>query len=204
MTGWTVLIPVKGGPHAKSRLPEVVRGASRAALATALAADTVAAVVGAADVARVIVVTETPGLELPGMDGVERWVQHAEGLNAGISEVARMLIGPCAVVLGDLPALRPADVDEALARVALARRAVFPDAAGTGTTLLGAIDGRLLPAFGQGSFARHRALGYQGLDASLRLSADVDTERDLDRAHSLGLGAHTVAALAAVPVVSAG
>ena len=173
MTRWTVVVPVKGGPGAKSRLPESVRGATRASLAAALAADTVAAVTGASAVGRVIVVAQTPELDLPGAAAFDLWVQHADGLNGGIAEAARGLTGPCAVVLGDLPALRPADVDEALARAAVARRAVFPDAAGTGTTLLAALDGRLLPAFGPGSYARHRALGYQGLHASPRLSADV-------------------------------
>ncbi|HKP07017.1 MAG TPA: 2-phospho-L-lactate guanylyltransferase, partial [Microbacterium sp.] len=53
-------------------------------------------------------------------------------------------------------------------------------------------------SFGDGSFARHVALGCEALpipDAST-LRRDVDTAAQLDAAHALGLGARTAALLA--------
>lgn len=199
---WTVIVPVKGGTDGKSRLPATVRGVARARVAAAFAADTVAAVAAATAVARVIVVTATPDVALPDLPKVEVRGQHAAGLNPAIAEVERDVSGPIAVVLGDLPALRPEDVDDALGRAAGLRRAVVADAAGTGTTLLAAADGRLLPAFGARSLSRHRALGSTVLAGSPRLRADVDTERDLDRAESLGLGIHTAELLSLTPIVT--
>jgi 2-phospho-L-lactate/phosphoenolpyruvate guanylyltransferase len=54
--GWTVLLPVKVLARAKSRLA-VLAGPRRCELALALASDTVSAVVGCPEVARVIVIT---------------------------------------------------------------------------------------------------------------------------------------------------
>lgn len=56
---WTVLLPVKVLARAKSRLA-VLAGPRRAALALALAADTVAAVLHCPEAARVIVITSDP------------------------------------------------------------------------------------------------------------------------------------------------
>jgi len=56
---WTVLLPVKVLARAKSRLA-VLAGPRRWELALAMASDTVAAVVGCPEVARVVVVTSDP------------------------------------------------------------------------------------------------------------------------------------------------
>ncbi len=204
MTAWSVIVPVKGGQGAKSRLPALVCGVPRARVAAALAGDTVAAIAEAASVRRVVVVSAARDTRMEWPVEVEVRLQSAEGLNGAIAEVARTLAGPVAVVLGDLPALRPGDVDDALALAGQANRAVVADAAGTGTTLLAARDGRLLPAFGAGSLMRHRALGYRVIEGTPRMRADVDTEQDLERARALGVGPLTAAALAETPLVSAG
>ncbi|WP_308797583.1 2-phospho-L-lactate guanylyltransferase [Agromyces silvae] len=59
---WTVVIPAKAPARAKSRLAPHVDDASRAALARAFAADTIAAALTASSVARVIVVGDDPSL----------------------------------------------------------------------------------------------------------------------------------------------
>jgi 2-phospho-L-lactate/phosphoenolpyruvate guanylyltransferase len=68
---WTVLLPVKVLARAKSRLA-VLAGDRRRELALALASDTVTAVLGCPEVARVVVVTSDPvaGLLLAGLGAI--------------------------------------------------------------------------------------------------------------------------------------
>jgi 2-phospho-L-lactate guanylyltransferase len=115
----------------------------------------------------------------------------AEGLDAG-SPV------PVAVLLGDVPALRPGDLAAGLGAAAAYDLAFVPDADGTGTVLLTALDaGRLRPRFGAGSARRHEDGGHRRLDLPLpRLRTDVDDAGSLARAAALGLGPRTAALLA--------
>ena len=107
---------------------------------------------------------------------------------------------PRAALLGDLPALRPGDLAEALRAAASLPRAVVPDAEGTGSTLVTAAPGEeWTSAFGMGSFARHVELGcapVQIRDAST-LRRDVDDAAQLEAARALGLGPRTAALLGA-------
>jgi 2-phospho-L-lactate guanylyltransferase len=103
----------------------------------------------------------------------------------------------------DLPALRPAQLDAALAaaRAAFTRgapAAFCADAEGTGTTLLATAPGHELePRFGIDSAARHREAGAVELDGDWPgLRRDVDTADDLRVAAELGLGPHTRCVLA--------
>jgi 2-phospho-L-lactate guanylyltransferase len=92
-------------------------------------------------------------------------------------------------MLGDLPALRPADLADALRRAAAFERTVVADAEGTGSTLVTArADVPWAAAFGDGSLARHLALGAVSLDAAPSLRRDVDTPDQLAEASRLGLG----------------
>lgn len=196
---WTVLLPVKSLAGAKLRLVAAsADGHAHARLVEAIRADTLAAARGAARVARVVLVTDGPA------DAPHVFVQHAPGLNAALAEAAADAAarwpgeGVCALV-GDLPALRAADLDAALERAATGPRCFVRDADGTGTTMLTALPGtELRPAFGAGSAARHGAIATE-LDATARLRRDVDTAADLAAAADLGLGARTAAALADGP-----
>ncbi|MGC5168500.1 2-phospho-L-lactate guanylyltransferase [Luteimicrobium sp. DT211] len=200
-SGWTVVVPVKGGPDAKSRLAERLDPAARRALADALALDTLDAVLAARSVACVVVVTGERRL-LPGADDGPR-VVHVDDPGLGLGAAVREGIGaapdsPCAVLLGDLPALRPEDLDAALADAARHERAFVPDADGTGTTLLtGRTPAALRPHFGPGSASAHTDAGHVALDARPSLRRDVDTAEDLDDATVLGVGPRTGAFLAA-------
>ncbi len=233
---WRLVIPVKGGAGAKSRL-QPPRGVSRATLAEAMARDSTAAAAQRMPLGQVFVVA--------GDDRVARWaaelgaivvVDPGEGLNAavaaGVSAAAHQALAgasapdvanyrpglwgtgrtapgakgrtpagenvPVAVLLGDVPALRPGDLVAGLAAAAAYDLALVPDADGTGTVLLTALDaGALHPRFGAGSARRHEDAGHRRLDLALpRLRTDVDDAASLVRAAALGLGPRTAALLA--------
>lgn len=203
---WTVIVPIKGGPEAKSRL-DPPPGVSRADLAAAIAADTVAAVACASAVGRVVVVCGDDAWarralladrSVRGRRAPVRVVAEGQGagLNGAIEDAARGLTGPLAVILGDLPAARPADVDAVLG--ACIGDGFVADASGTGTTMLLSRSGRLAPRFGAESASRHAAQGASRLSANPRLVQDVDTAADLAAAALLGLGANCAALLGAL------
>ncbi|WP_106815252.1 2-phospho-L-lactate guanylyltransferase [Microbacterium timonense] len=202
---WVVVVPVKPSARAKSRLD--VPGVGRADLARAIALDTLAAATACDLVAQVVVVTDDAALAreaalIPAL----RFVPEGEagGLDAavaaGVAAVDPTGRMPRAALLGDLPALRPGDLADALRAAASVDRAVVADAEGTGSTLVTAGPGvAWRSSFGDRSFARHLALGCVGLeipDAST-LRRDVDTADQLDAAGALGLGPRTGALLTA-------
>lgn len=197
---WRVVVPVKGGPAAKSRL-RVPEGVDRLDLATALALDTVAAAVAAVGAPAVTVVTSDARVRagLQGL-GVDVVADPAAGLNAAISAgLTRVRPDEAgAVLLGDVPALRPAELSAALALAAAHPVALVPDAEGTGSVLLAARPGvHVTPRFGAGSAAAHEAAGAVRLEPPLPgLRRDVDDEESLGQALALGVGRHTAALLA--------
>ena len=197
---WGVVVPVKPAAVGKSRL--VVDGVDRVALARAIALDTIAAAAAADAVAQVVVVTDDAllpvlAVDIPGLRFVAEG--EAEGLNAAIAEGARHLEGmPRAALLGDVPALRPADLDRALAGAAAVARGAVADAEGTGTTLVTAAPGVAWAShFGPGSFAEHVSRGFEPLEvpATSTLRLDVDTAEQLEAAIALGVGPRTAVLL---------
>jgi 2-phospho-L-lactate guanylyltransferase len=198
-----LVVPVKTLDRAKTRLTSATGGdpVSHAALALALAMDTVSAALNTPGVRRVVAVTSDPAVaaEMAAL-GVESVPEPAEpGLNAALEHGARALrAARVGALQADLPALRSSELQAAL-EAAGDRRAFVPDRQGTGTTLLlAAPGGDLDPRFGVGSAGQHRisgAIALFGPWPSLR--CDVDTEEDLRLAQTLGLGAHTANALPA-------
>jgi 2-phospho-L-lactate guanylyltransferase len=221
---WTVVLPLKGGPSAKSRL------GAPAPVATAIALDCLEAVLASELVRAVVVVTPDPGLAAEAAAAgaqVRPESLPGAGLLAALQDGLAGVPGPCAVLLGDLPALRPEDLSSALhqaataltppgSRAAGSRAAgsradrarnhhptaapsmVFvPDADDIGTVLLAALSaGAMIPSFGPGSAGAHQAAGAVRLDVDLpRLRRDVDTPADLRAAMTLGLGPRTRAVL---------
>jgi 2-phospho-L-lactate guanylyltransferase len=204
-----LVMPVKPLHGAKTRL----RGAAdhgvgdpdvHAALALALAHDTVAAVLDARSVRRLLVVSSDPVVAVEfAVVGVEVTPDVPGGLNAALRHGAALLrardpMTRVGAVQADLPALRPEELDEAVAVFAGLGRSFCADADGTGTTLLLAAGGVALdPLFGPDSAARHRASGAVALSGAWPgLRRDVDTGDDLCAAAELGLGPHTRAVLA--------
>ena len=200
---WWVVVPVKGGSGAKTRLVPP-RGTDKRALARALALDTVTTVLEVVGPRRVIVVTGsrwlTRTLEATGCLVV---ADPGSGLNdavrAGVDQVPRTPATGrgVAVLPGDLPAARAEDLRIALQAAAGHSRAVVPDHQAEGTVLLTAlVPQTIVPAFGPGSAARHTALGHVVLGLELpRLRTDVDDCADLAAVVALGVGARTAAAL---------
>ncbi|MFI5907173.1 2-phospho-L-lactate guanylyltransferase [Dactylosporangium sp. NPDC051541] len=213
---WVAVVPVKPLPAAKTRLRGAVPEAVHPDLVLAMARDTVAAALACRAVARVVVVCDDPAVcaELSGLGALCLPDAPAAGLNAALAygaQAAQQAEPPAAgaevpfagagaagvavvALTADLPAMRPEDLEAALAAaVRTGRRAFVPDLEGTGTVLLAAPAGEALaPQFGPGSAAAHQRSGAVRLDGAWpSLRRDVDTAADLDAAARLGLGAHT-------------
>jgi 2-phospho-L-lactate guanylyltransferase len=201
---WTVVIPVKGAPAAKSRLSPALPDDARAVLARAFALDTIAAALGAGSVDRVLVVGDdaswSGGAEFvpePARSGAERGLLPA--IRHGVAHALADGTVAVAVLLGDLPALRPEELDAALTAAARHPLAFVRDADGTGTTLATAAAGvPFHPQFGAGSAARHAAAGFAELAVSdlTGLTRDVDTVDGLRTVLHHGVGDHTAEAVA--------
>jgi 2-phospho-L-lactate guanylyltransferase len=202
---WRLIVPVKGQLTAKSRLHPPA-GVARAELAHAFALDTIGAVVAGIVPAHLVVVTSD--------EHTARFVRDQGGLvvadqdsglnpaiRLGIRTVERVLgPGPTAILLGDIPTLRPRDLIHALAACSRHPRALVPDASGTGTVLLSALSARdLHPRFGPDS-AREHSRDCVRLDLNLpALRTDVDDDHSLRSALTIGVGKHTALVLGPSP-----
>jgi len=205
--GWCLVMPVKGGPTAKSRLARD----DRAALARAVALDAVAAALACPLVMQVLVVTgdETCALEHAEL-GATVLPDPGQGLGAALlsGAAAARPSGPCGLLLADLPALRPADLVITLqaclrllrGRPDERRMVTVPDADGDGTVLLAARRPTdLEPRFGTGSALAHAQVAHVLTDVPDGVRRDVDTGEHLRSAVALGVGPRTAKVLAGQP-----
>lgn len=198
---WVVVVPVKPAAEGKTRLAGSLSPASRERLVRAMALDTIAAASAAEGVERVVVVTADAELRTLLASSVDLVDEPGGGLNAAVRagiDRARQLDAGVAVLLGDLPALRPADLADALSMAGAHDRAVVADADGTGTTVLTALPGLPLePRFGAGSAAAHELAGHVRLTVPATSTArrDVDVADDLAEVERLGVGPATRLAL---------
>jgi 2-phospho-L-lactate guanylyltransferase len=198
---WRVIIPVKGRLTAKSRLNPPA-GVGRADLAHAFALDTISAAVAGIPPAQLVVVTSDEHTATFVRDrGSVVIADQGDGLNPaiglGIGYVQKVLgSGPTAVLLGDIPTLRPQDLITALAACAQHRRALVPDASGLGTVLLSALStSELHPRFGPHSASAH-SRDCTRLDLDLpALRTDVDDDQGLSHAIQIGVGRYTAVVL---------
>lgn len=198
---WTLVVPVKTLVAAKTRLSRAA-GPHRAALAVAIACDTVEAALACPAVARVVVVTSDP-VAAPALTGVGAHVvgDPEAGLNAalrhGAAEAVRLAPADAVGALqADLPALRPAELALVLAAADEFDQAFLPDAAEIGTTFYGVRPGvPFTPGFGGESRERHLLRGAKELclEGVVSVRRDVDTPDDLETALSLGVGPRTLA-----------
>jgi 2-phospho-L-lactate guanylyltransferase len=179
-SGWLVLLPVKSTARGKSRI--LLEARHRARLALAMALDTAAAAAGCGRVSDVLALVDDDGdgRALAAIPGVRAHRVGVRGLNDSIREACRLPVAmgrPVAVLPADLPSLRPAELDAALAAAAGLPFAVVADRQGSGTTLLAArrVD-FLQPHYGVGSFAAHLAAGA----VPLAVAADSGLRRDVD------------------------
>ncbi|WP_380168710.1 2-phospho-L-lactate guanylyltransferase [Jannaschia sp. R86511] len=207
---WSVVMPVKGGDRAKSRL----RDPRRAALARSVALDAVAAALACPAVAQVVVVTAdaTTAQEHEAL-GATVVADPGAGLDGALlaGAAACHRDRPCALLLADLPSLRPTDLrrvlDDCLGRLEqpgpggdAAAMVTVPDADGHGTVLLAAArPAALRPRFGPGSAQAHARLASVLDRAPAGVRRDVDTDEHLREAVTLGVGPRTAQVLAAQP-----
>ncbi len=193
---WHALVPAKALHNSKSRL-------GRNDLAGPFLADTVAALIGSAQVARLTVITadaEVASLveDLGGdvimegsptglLDSLDLGLECAESASEGNGVV---------IALGDLPCLRTQDVDLFLEQAAHHDSSFTCDSDGTGSTMWARRPGSdAKPRFGVRSRAAHRMHGAVEIPCSAGAHRDVDTSTDLWDAIRIGVGAHTLQAL---------
>lgn len=211
---WSVVVPVKRLPQAKSRLAPLA-GSRRAELALAVCLDTVGAALACAKVGQVVVVTDdaTAAAALRRLPRAgEALVITADrpdsGLNPALRHGAKVALQHhptfgVAAVSADLPALRGQELARVLTAAAAHEQAFLADAAGIGTTVYAvgrAAETTFSPGFGGQSRQRHLNQGalevdLAGLDS---VRQDVDTQEDLRAAMCLGVGAETARLLVEV------
>jgi 2-phospho-L-lactate guanylyltransferase len=120
---------------------------------------------------------------------------HPDPLNNAIAAAERVVaedVVNLVVLQGDLPALQPQELSEAILAARTHQRSFVADRLGTGTAALWAFGVALDPRFGTDSAARHRNSGSVELTGAWPgLRCDIDTPADLAVARRLGVGAAT-------------
>ena len=207
------LVPLRGLEDAKTRLGAELDPEERLELVVAMATRTLAATRDARGIAGTVLVTADPAAaDLATRFGARTLVQRLPGLNAALREARAVAVnlGATAILVLpiDLPAISPGVLENVLADAAdlgatdaastggvRDRPLVLavPDRHGGGTNaLLVSPPAAIEPAFGEGSFAAHRAAAA-GAGAAFRrhegpLTLDVDTGADLLVAEAGGVG----------------
>lgn len=202
MTAVTALVPMRAPGAGKTRLRPRLSPVERAELAAAMLADVVAAL-RAAPVDHVAVVAAGAEAAVAaaalGVDVVTQ-PDHVRGLDAAVAYAVAQDRRPAdrLVVMADLPALRPQDVEAVLE--ADVDVVVAPTADGGTGALLRRHGVRLTTAYGRGSARRHlaaaRAAGYRAARVtSPGFEVDVDVHDDLARLDDAAVGPATRAVL---------
>jgi 2-phospho-L-lactate guanylyltransferase len=203
--GVGLIIAVKRLAAAKSRLSSLFEADARERVVLAMLVDTITAARAVPAVGSVTVVTPDPDAARAARElGAEvvadpTGPDHPDPLNNAILAAYGQVSGTTSnivVLQGDLPALRSAELSEALTRAELHRRSFVADRQGTGTAALFAFGVPLGPRFGTDSANRHRDSGAVELVGPWPgLRCDIDTPEDLAEARALGVGAATAGAV---------
>jgi 2-phospho-L-lactate/phosphoenolpyruvate guanylyltransferase len=202
-----LIIAVKRLAAAKTRLAPVFSAATRERVVLAMLVDTVTAATKVSSVRGITVVTPDElaaeaarqlGADVladPTPDG------HPDPLNNAIivaeAAISDNKASNTVVLQGDLPALQPRELAEAITAARAHTRSFVADRHGSGTAALFAFGSTLQPHFGPDSAQRHRHSGAVELTGPWPgLRCDIDTPDDLMAARRLGVGAATAAAVA--------
>jgi 2-phospho-L-lactate/phosphoenolpyruvate guanylyltransferase len=203
-----LIIAVKRLAAAKTRLAPIFSAATRERVVLAMLVDTVSAASRVAGLTGITVVTPDE-LAADAARDLGAGVlpdptpdNHPDPLNnaitaaeAAISQTA-MPATNIVALHGDLPALQPQELAEAIAAARGHTRSFVSDRHGTGTAALFAFGAALQPEFGPESARRHRHSGAVELTGPWPgLRCDIDTPDDLMAARRLGVGAATTAAV---------
>ena len=164
----TAILPVKRFSAAKQRLAAGLGGEERRTLMAAMVADVLEAIGAARTIERTILVTGDPAAqELAAGAGAEVVPDPEDGghVEAALAGIARAEAdgASCVVLLaGDCPLLDPRELDRLLTGVPGSYVGIVPDRHGTGTNaLVLSPPDAIVPAFGEGSCARHVALARE-------------------------------------------
>jgi 2-phospho-L-lactate/phosphoenolpyruvate guanylyltransferase len=200
-----LVIAVKRLPAAKTRLAPVFSAATRESVVLAMLIDTITAATAVPALHAVTVVTpDDVAADAARQLGARVLVDptpdgHRNPLNNAIAaaEASIREETPNIVALqGDLPALQPQELAEAIGVARGYRRSFVGDRHGTGTSALFAFGVPLDPQFGRDSAQRHRHSGAIELTGAWPgLRCDIDTPDDLLVARRLGVGAATAQAI---------
>jgi 2-phospho-L-lactate/phosphoenolpyruvate guanylyltransferase len=187
----TAVLPVKRFNAAKQRLAAGLDGEQRRNLMEAMVADVLEAIGEARSVERTIVVSGDPiAQELAAEAGAEVVPDPSDGghVEAALAGIALAEAGgaECVVLLaGDCPLLDPRELDRLLTGVPERYVGIVPDRHGTGTNALAlSPPDAIVPAFGEGSCARHVAAAREagvafGVEELASLGLDLDTPADV-------------------------
>jgi 2-phospho-L-lactate guanylyltransferase len=193
------ILPVKHFDDAKQRLATGLEPAQRRELAAAMVEDVLAAIGQARTIESTIVVTGDPiAQEIAAGAGAEvvpdpSDTGHVQAALAGIAR-AEVEGAECVVLLpGDCPLLDPQELDRLLTGVPSPYVGIVPDRHGTGTNgLVLSPPSAIVPAFGEGSRARH-----------VELARDAEIPFEVEELASLGLDLDTPADVIALTRVLA-
>lgn len=187
----TAVLPVKRFDAAKSRLATGLDSEERRRLMAAMVEDVLEAIPKARQIERTIVVSGDPAAqELAADCGAEVVPDPADAghVQAALAGIARAEAdgAECVVLLaGDCPLLDPRELDGLLTGVPAPYVGVVPDRHGTGTNgLVLNPPSAIVPAFGEGSCARHVELAREagiayGVEEVPSLGLDLDTPADV-------------------------
>ncbi|ARG55394.1 MULTISPECIES: 2-phospho-L-lactate guanylyltransferase [Mycobacterium] len=200
-----LIIAVKRLAAAKTRLAPVFSARTRENVVLAMLVDTVTAAARVRALRSITVITpDDAAAAAAARLGAEVLADptpqdDADPLNNAIAVAERTMAGSLAnlvVLQGDLPALQPQELAEAIAAARQHQRSFVADRCGTGTAALCAFGAALDPRFGADSSARHRRSGAVELTGAWPgLRCDVDTPADLAAARRLGVGPATARAI---------
>ena len=196
MTTWA-LIPVKSFEQAKSRLSSALSAAERARFAEDLFVHVLEAAMSARLIDRVAVVSNSePVLAAAEARGALGLPDHPRGtglanvVDSALRELEARGAARVIICMSDLPRVSPIELDAVVGALEHVDLVLSPDAAATGTNVIGMAASGLLPSClgHDDSLVRHRArareLGLQfRILKSPGLALDVDTPEDLERLH---------------------
>ncbi len=200
-----LVIAVKRLAAAKTRLAPVFSASTRENVVLAMLIDTIKAASAVAALQAITVVTPDE-VAADAARQLGAWVMadptpegHRNPLNNAIAAAEATVheATPNIVALqGDLPAMQPQELAEAIVAARGYRRSFVGDRHGTGTSALFAFGVALDPQFGADSAQRHRHSGAIELTGAWPgLRCDIDTPDDLLVARRLGVGAATTQAI---------
>lgn len=205
-----LIVAVKNLAAAKTRLSPLFTADERPGLVLAMLIDTLTAALAVPAVGSLTVVTpdETAAAAVRELGGAVLMDPtppgHPDPLNNAVLAACDLVapVTPNIVVLqGDLPALRSAELAEAITAARAYGRSFVADRPRTGTAALFGFGAAPGPLLGAGSAGRHRDSGAVELTGEWPgLRCDIDTPEDLAEARRLGVGPATSAAVSGHPI----